>query len=162
MNAPAAAAEARAREVLNAIPDDPQAGLLLAAVFNRQSRWSEARGILEPLSQTQPPMESVWRGHGQVLARSGARSRGGGFARALDLDIRGKQAWNALGDLLPEAKKCERPPRHDTAVEIEQALSGDRFDRADVLSYTLLESEPDNPVALKLRADVLITEVALA
>ena len=157
MNTPAAAAEARAREVLKANPADPQAALLLAAALISRARWSEARGILEPLSQTQPQMEFAWRGLGQVLARNGESVRAAeAFSRALDLEIRGKEAWYALADVLPEAEKCERPPRHETVAEIEQALSSDRLDRADVLSHALLESEPDNPVALKLGADVLI------
>jgi tetratricopeptide (TPR) repeat protein len=159
MDGPAAAAEARARNILDINPHDPQAKCLLAAHLVRQGRWSEARLVLEPLSRTQPQMEYAWRGLGQVLARTGEHAKAiNAFERALDLECRGKEAWFALGSLLtfPESGEAERFGARTAFVEIEQALANDQVEAADALSLAALQSHADNPVALKLRADVLI------
>src|SRR5690348_13642694 len=120
MNRPAAAAEAYAREILAVNPDDPQALVLLAAAFIRLSRWSEARDILDSLSQSQPQLEFAWRGLGQVLARKGESARAlEAFEHALDLEIRGKEAWYALGSLLfsADGERHESPTRSDIFAE---------------------------------------------
>jgi tetratricopeptide (TPR) repeat protein len=159
MDAPAAHAEARAQEVLKANPDDPRAGLLLAAALIRENRWSNAQEILERLCQTQPQMEFAWRGLGQVLARSDENTRAiAAFERALDLEIHGKEAWFALGSLLSfhGDEKGRRSSDSDTFAEIERALANDRLDIGESLSHALLMSRPNDPDALKLRADVMI------
>jgi tetratricopeptide (TPR) repeat protein len=157
MNASAAVAEARAQDVLGANPQDPQARLLLAGAFLAQRRWSEARAILEPLTQTQPHSEFAWRGLGQALARTGERTRAiAAFERALDLEIRGKEAWYALGSLSFPAAQHGRPEHHAISGDIERSLLQGRVDEADRVSRAALESHSGDPVALKLRADVLI------
>ena len=159
MNGPAAAAEAHARATLAVNPDDPQARVLLAAALIRLSRWSEAREILSSLSQSQPQLEFAWRGLGQVLARSDERAHAvEAFERALDLEIRGKEAWYALGSLLflADGERRQSPTRSDTFAEIEEALANDQLAAAEALSHTLLRSQPESPIVLKLRADVFI------
>jgi tetratricopeptide (TPR) repeat protein len=159
MEAPATAAEARARDVLDANPDDPQVKCLLAAIFMKQGRWSQVRAILEPLSRSQPQMEFVWRGLGRALAKLGEHKRAtGAIERALDLELRGKEAWYLLGSLLtfPTGRNAEQFGVHAAFSEIEATLADDRSDAADTLSRAALESRADHPVALKLRADVLI------
>lgn len=156
---PATAAEAQARQVLRTNGYDSQARFLLAQALIRQAKWKEAGTLLEALSQTQPQMEFVWRGLGQVLARSGAaRQAVEAYERALDLEIRGKEAWFALGSLRSffsnDAYRISA--RSAVFAEIEHALANDRLDAADSLSVALLESRPEDPVARKLRADVLI------
>ena len=155
MTLPPAVAAAQALTVLHANPRDPQARLVVAAALMRQQKWTEARGILEALAQDQPQMEAAWRSLGQVLARAGERAAAvAAFERALDLEIRGKDAWFELGTLLAIPEKGD--DACGEVVQIEQALSDDRLDAADLLSRMLLESSPGAPRALRLRADVLI------
>ena len=155
MNESPAAAESRARDVLKSNPHDPQAKCLLAAALITRRSWSEARAILEPLTQTQPQMEFAWRGLGEVLTRTGERAAAiSAFERALDLEIRGKDAWCWLGSLTTFPGAGKAPP--SGSAEIEKALAEDRVDQADVLSRAILKSHETHPVALKLRADVLI------
>src|SRR5579871_1911985 len=159
MNTSSAVAEARARAVLKVNPQDPQAKGLLAGAFLAQRRWREARAILEPLSQTQPQMEFAWRGLALALARTGESMRAlAAFERALDLEIRGKEAWFALGNLLsfPELRECKWSVDGAEFAEIRQALLEGRIDDADRVSLTAADLHGNHPVALKLRADALI------
>jgi tetratricopeptide (TPR) repeat protein len=161
MNASANTTEARVRAVLNANPEDPQAKCLLAAMFLRQRQWSEAGALLDPLSRSQPQMEFVWRGLGQALARLGERERATeAVERALDLELRGKEAWYLLGSLLtfPDSRDAEQFGSSAAFCEVVSALADDCIDTADALSRAAVECRADHPVALKLRADVLIQE----
>ncbi|HEX3666552.1 MAG TPA: sulfotransferase [Rhizomicrobium sp.] len=155
----AAAAEACARHVLKTSPDEPRALCLLAAVLRRSKRDDEALPVLKRLVHLQPQIEFGWRAMGLVLARSGERAAAvGALQRALDLEIRGKDAWFALGDLLefPETKPIMRLKRSASADDLQSALRERRFDAAEYLLRRRLATEPRDPVALKNLADVYI------
>jgi tetratricopeptide (TPR) repeat protein len=159
MQLPPAAAEARARRVLATIPGEPQASRLLAAVLRRTMRDAESRPILERLVRSQPQMEFGWRGLGLTLMKSGARAAAiVALQRAVDLEIRGKDAWYALGDLLdfPAAHETGKQDRPADLMGAELALRERRLDAAENLLRRWLEGRPRDPAALKLSADSLI------
>src|SRR5205823_4063089 len=76
------------------------------------------------------------------------------FERALDLEIRGREAWYALGSLLflADGERRQSSTRSDAFAEIEQALANDQLAAAEALSHTLLKAQPESPIALRLRA----------
>lgn len=149
-----AAAEAHARAVLAIDPSEPQALRVLAAVLRRSRRDEEARVIFERLVRSQPQMEFAWRGLGLILAKSGQRLAAiKALLGAIDLEIRGKDAWYALGELLdfpangiganaPGLKDAERALRERRLKIAEEILAG------------YLAREPRNVIALKLLADM--------
>src|SRR5207248_6444988 len=109
----------------------------------------------------QPQMEYAWRGLGDVLARSGARDRAiDAYRHALDFECRGKDAWFALGSLLtfPGTRNPEQFESDQPFADIARELQNGRMETADARSRAALESQPGNPAALKLRADVLIRQ----
>jgi tetratricopeptide (TPR) repeat protein len=159
MQLPPAAAEARARHVLATIPDEPQALRLLAAVLRRGRRDEEARPILERLARSQPQMEFGWRGLGLAHLKSGERAAAiAALERAVDLEIRGKDAWYALGDLLDFSAKHGIGKQDQPAglKSAELALRERRLDAAEHLLRRWRDAHPRDPAALKLSADILI------
>jgi tetratricopeptide (TPR) repeat protein len=159
MQLPPAVAEAHARRVLATNPNESQALRLLAAVLRRTLRDEEARPILERLVRSQPQMEFGWRGLGLALMKSGERAAAiAALQRAVDLEIRGKDAWYALGDLLdlPAKHGIEKQEQPADLKSAELALRERRLDGAENLLRPWLAAHPRHPVALKLSADSLI------
>lgn len=152
-------AEKRAREVLQTVPDDPIARLVLGATLRIRKDLEAARAILEPLAASQPQMMSAWRELGLVLAVLGETAPAvSALLRCVDLGYRDFDAWYALGDLLtfPDAILYDPPRVNHRIDEAARALRETRLNEAETVLRELVRVEPDEPVARKLLGDVLL------
>ncbi|MGH6875896.1 MAG: tetratricopeptide repeat-containing sulfotransferase family protein [Rhizomicrobium sp.] len=159
LNSDLAAAEARGRVYLAGNPADSAASYLLGAALRRQGRHSEARIILEPLTDSQPQMGAAWRELGVVLAELGERPLAiGALLRTIDFDYTDKDAWYALGDLLPFPERVdEDATRNDSRLtKAEAALRERRVEIAETILRDLVEVRPTSAPAIKLLADIFV------
>ncbi len=167
-------AERQARAVLNRLPGDPRALLILASARRRQGDCDAALAILEPLAKAYPRAAHTQYELG--LSRAGLGQTAGAIpalrqAVALKPDM--ADAWRALGELLflagdaqgAEAAFAEygrasvTDPRLGEAAD---ALFQGRLDRAERCLRRHLTAEPADTTALRLLAEVFVRQMRSA
>src|SRR5512140_1455469 len=77
----AAAAERRARAILDVAPADPRARLILGSALRRQGRFAAAREVLEPLAKAHPQAALTQYELGVTLAALGDPAEGAAALR---------------------------------------------------------------------------------
>jgi tetratricopeptide (TPR) repeat protein len=91
----------RARDILQATPDDPRGRLILGSALRRQGDFAAARAVLEPLARAYP--NAALTQYELGLAFSGLGDAPAGIdvlRRAVGLKPDLAEAWKALGDEL--------------------------------------------------------------
>ena len=159
-------AEAQAQEILNVIPRQPDALLLLGRALRAQGRSEEARRALKALAAAHPAMAAAHCELGLVLARLGeTRAAIAALAKAVALDPKLPGAWRSLGDeltLAGDAKAADRAyARHiQTSVNDPQllaaaaALCDNRLAVAEKLLREFLKAHPTDVAAMRMLAEV--------
>ncbi|HTT84925.1 MAG TPA: sulfotransferase [Rhizomicrobium sp.] len=149
-----AAAESRARKILDSAPADPGALQLLGAALKRQRRYQEARDVLEFLAASQPDLVTANFELGLLLAEMGERQRAIlHFGAAVAFNVRFWEAWFALADQLSLLDS----PATNPLREVRGALRlGRRADAADMAAQVVLR-EPDHAAARFLHASLLLS-----
>jgi len=145
-----AAAERRAREILEINASDPIALFTLGAALHRQGRNESAKAILEPLSQAQPQLGCALRELGFALRKLGDReSARVALLKALDLNYLDEDVLFALGD----------PPVFDDLRTGEEETP-EPFDApseaAENALRRALDVSPNDARAMKRLADMLV------
>ncbi|HEV7386886.1 MAG TPA: sulfotransferase [Phenylobacterium sp.] len=91
----------RARDILQAVPKDPRALLILASALRRQGDFAAARAMLEPLARAYPNAALTQYELGLVFSRlCDAAPAIDALRRATGLKRDLAEAWKALGDEL--------------------------------------------------------------
>jgi tetratricopeptide (TPR) repeat protein len=101
-------AERQAQEILEVVPDDPRAVLILGAARRRMGELVAARDVLAPLARAQPRSAQTHCELGLSLATLGEDAAAIAALRtavALKRDL--PEAWRALADLLTMAGESE-------------------------------------------------------
>jgi len=92
-------AEAQAREILVAVPDQPDAQLLLASALRLSGQAETARSVIDPLRQRFPRSAAIWLEWGQIAGLLGKGDVAGrALQRAVDLEPALPGAWLALAE----------------------------------------------------------------
>ena len=155
----------QAEEILNVAPGDPRACLLLGAARRRMGDFAGARGVLEPLAQSQPRSAQTHFEWGQLLSQTGETGAAlTALRHAVGLKRDLPQAWRALGDLLTAngdehaaaAAYAEtiRASVHDPRLmAAADALCDDRLAVAERLLRDHLKAHPTDPAAMRMLAE---------
>jgi tetratricopeptide (TPR) repeat protein len=160
-----AAAEAQAREVVNAAPGDPNAMLILGAAFRRQGKSKEAVIALNGLLRVFPRAAPAQYELGMALADAGDAPRAvRALQTAVELEPSFADAWRALGALMYEAgqvRAAERAYDHYHLALVRDpllrpaavALYSGRLAEAEALLAPILAGDDDNVGALALMGE---------
>jgi tetratricopeptide (TPR) repeat protein len=163
-----AKAERRARDILEAAPNDPRAQLILASALRRQGRFAAARALLEPLARAYPGAALTQYELGLVLSPDGdAAGAIAALRRATGLKRDLAEAWKALGDELfragdvagaeaafrAHARAAVRDPKLIAAAE---ALFADDPALAGRLLRAQLKDRPGDTAAMQMLAQACV------
>jgi tetratricopeptide (TPR) repeat protein len=158
------AAEARAREILNAQPLNADALLVLAAALRRQGRAAEAKSILERIVAAQPDYAFAQVELGLSRGLLGHRPAAlDTLARAVDLAPTYINAWCALGDELALLScdadgKLSGAEAEATFRAADAAIARKNLAEAEALLACSLATSPDFDAARFRYAIVLLAE----
>ncbi len=161
------AAERQATAVLEALPNDPRALLILASARRRTGDASGALSLLEPLAKAYPKAANTHLELG--LARAATGEDGDAviaLRHAVSLNRELPQAWRALGDLLFKtgdvkgaeaafAEHLRAGLTHPQLKAAADALSTDAPSQAGALLRAYLSGAPQDVAALRMLAETL-------
>ncbi|MDH4107936.1 MAG: sulfotransferase [Gammaproteobacteria bacterium] len=162
-----AAAAAQARAILTVIPDEPHAGVLLAAAERRSGRVDRAIDLASAVVASHPGMASAREELGLALLAAGRWIEAeAALTRAVGIDDRLATAWVALADLRGNFRgeagdrlgNAALYPGQATAGALElaraaDALLTDDLATAERLCREILKREPRDVAAIRLLAD---------
>jgi tetratricopeptide (TPR) repeat protein len=161
------AAEARARDILKAQPQNADALLVLAGALRRQGKAAEAKAILEPILESQPDSAFAQLELGLTFGLLGNRPAAlDALARAVDLAPTFVSAWCALGDALAplEGNTGQDPSRVQAESSLraaDGAMRKQSFAEAEALLARCLELCPDfQPARFRYAIALLAREKA--
>jgi len=158
-------AEAQAREILAAVPGNPQALLILARARAAQDDWSGARDVLGVLCRSHPTDAGAQAELGAVLGRLGDTPGAiVALERAVTLSPKLAGAWRELGDqrlLGGDAKGADEAyAQHILAsandphlLEAARALCENRLAVAERLLRDFLKQHPTDVAAIRMLAE---------
>lgn len=161
-----ALAEAQAVEILRAVPEHPEALLILGAALRRQGRAEATLSVLEPVIRTQPSWPPVHQEAGLALADLGlARPAVVALSRAVALDPKLTVAWGALADQLllagdeagaekARAQQIRASTSDPELLEAAVALCDNRLAVAERLLKPYLSRHPTNAAAIRMLGEV--------
>jgi tetratricopeptide (TPR) repeat protein len=161
-----ALAEAQAQAILDAMPREPNALLLLGVAQAAQGRWGIAVDTLRALTAQEPRWARAHQELGLILGRAGQGSAALASLRqavALDPDL--PQAWRSIGDHLSAlgddagadaayAQHLKRSVRDPVLLKAAAALAGQRLPEAEALLRRHLAQAPNDVVALRMLAEL--------
>jgi len=162
---PAGAARA-AGEILGACPHNAEASLLLAAACRRLGEGATAIALLESLLQTHPDSATLRLELGRAYSSAGRAAEAmAALTQAVELDPAFADAWRLLaaerfasGDAIggdrahaAYARLTTDPPELNP---VRFAVSEQRWDSANTLLLAQLARAPDEPVALRMAAEL--------
>ncbi|WP_324939884.1 tetratricopeptide repeat-containing sulfotransferase family protein [Phenylobacterium sp.] len=161
-----AVAAAQAQEILKAAPGHPQALFLLAAALRRLGDLAGARAILAPLAQAQARSPQVWYELG--LTELGLNASAAGEAallQAVALKPAWPEAWRQLAEALwlagkaadadaAYARSIAASVDDPVLMEAAAALVAGRLAPAEQRLRGHLKTEPDDPAALRMLAEI--------
>ena len=151
--------------ILEAVPNDPRAQLLLGMARRRCGDAAGARAVLEPLARAQPRSAQTHLEWAMVLANDGETTAAVAALRqavALKRDL--PEAWRALGDLLTAvgdtagadgayAEQIRASVHDPMLMAAADALCDDRLDVAEHRLRDHLKSHPTDVAALRMLAE---------
>lgn len=158
--------ERQAREILKAVPQQPEAVRLLGAALQAQGRNEEAAEALGTLVQQQPRSAAAHFEYGRALADLGKGEEAiAALRRAVHFDPQHSQAWRVLGDQLMLAGSTERAQdayaHHIKAsvndpqlLEAAAALCDGKLAVAERLLRKLLKAHPTDVAAIRMLAEI--------
>ncbi len=161
-----ARAEEQAHEILKAVPNQPQARLVLGSALRRQGDVAAAAAILEPLAAEQPKASTVWLELGLARAAEGKTLASIEALRcATRLNPALADAWQALAEqhaLIGEdaaaadasAQQIRAATRDPALIEAATALCDNKIAVAERLLRAFLKSHPTNAAALRMLAEI--------
>ena len=153
------------QEILDAVPGDPRALLVLGMAMRRGGDAAGARAVLEPLARAQPRSAQTHFEWAMVLASAGETLAAVAALRhALGLKRDMPEGWRALGDLLRATgdevgadgayaqliRASVNDPRLMTAAD---ALCDDKLDVAEHWLREHLRAHPTDVAALRMLAE---------
>jgi len=155
------AAETRARQALDAHPDDNLAKYLLGSALRRKGQFEAARAILEPLTRSQPQIGLAWRELGLALEKLGEDVRAAdAFLAAIDFDPVDVHAWYALGNQFDfsgdDRRNYALRPEDIRLASAATDLRQGRLAASEAILREIIGVHPADVRALKLLADALI------
>ncbi len=159
-----AKAEEQAREILKAVPGQPQARLYLGAALRRQGQAVAAREMLAALAAEQPKAPAVWFELGMAQAASGTPAIAA-LKHATRLKPDHADAWAALAQqylLLGDeaaagdaaAQQIRLATREPALIAAANALLDGKLAIAERLLRDFLKGHPANIAALRMLAEI--------
>ena len=155
----------QARQILNAVPGEPGARLILGMVHNALGETAEALALLEPLALEQPGASRVQMELGLALAAAARRAEAiDALERAAKLQPTLARVWLNLGDLL----QADHPQRaalaylmhartglHDPELmDAGDALFNGRLPEAERMLRARLRLLPNDVAAMRMLAEL--------
>ena len=160
-----ATAEAQAREILQAVPGNPQALLVLAAALRMSGREPAALEVIAPLAQAAAEWALAQMELGLTLAGLG-RNRPAieALMRATRLEPGLSDAWRALGDQLAivgdergaddaYARQIKASVKDPELLEAASALCDNRLAVAERQLRDFLKRRPTDVAAIRMLAE---------
>jgi len=159
--------------MLQALPDDSGALLLLARALRHQRDFKGAKDILEDLVKREPDSADVLMELGSTLGDMGEHQRAiAVLTAAVNLDRNCIEAWHVLGEqylIIGETFASDAAFGHHFNLAIKDpqlqravtALKNGRADVAEDLLVEYLENNPEDVSALKMMAEVALTQERL-
>jgi predicted Zn-dependent protease len=160
-----ARAEEQAREILKAVPGQPQARFYLGAALRRRGD-AAALDILAPLAAEQPKAPAVWFELGLAHAGQGDTEAAiAALSKATRLKPDFADAWAALseqhfarGDEVAAGQAAVQQIRlainEPVLIQAAEALVGNKLAVAEELLRDFLKRQPDSIAALRMLAEV--------
>ncbi len=160
-----ALAEAQAHEILNVVPKQPNALLILAKARHLQGDAAGAIAILEPLARAAPKLAAPQYELGLALADSGELAGAiAAYRRAVRLEPGHPGAWRALGDVLTlaedhsgadeaYARQIKASVNDPQLLQAAAALCDNRLAVAESILRTFLKSHPTDVSAIRMLAE---------
>jgi len=158
-------AERQAEEILEVVPGDPRAVLVLGMARRRLGDPLAARAVLAPLAGAQPRSAQTHYELGAALASLGETAAAiAALRRAVTLKRDMPEAWRALGDQLTlegdteEADKAyaqhiRASVRDPALMQAADALCDDRLAVAERLLRDHLKTHPTDVAAMRMLAE---------
>jgi tetratricopeptide (TPR) repeat protein len=162
---PAKAAE-QAREILKAVPQQPQALLVLGMAQRRLGNLADARETLEALAAYEPNAATVFVELGLVLAAAGETSKAiTALVAATKLNPAAADVWQMLSeqyalagdDALASqsvAQHIRLSAKDPALIEAAVVLCDNKLADAERLLKAFLKSHPANVAAIRMLAEV--------
>jgi len=162
---PAKAIE-QAREILRAVPQQPQATLILASALRRSGELSGALRELDALVKRHPQAVQAWLELGMVFAAQGAtRKSVAALSQATKLDPGRTEAWQVLAEqylLLGNetaantatAQQIKSATKDPALLEAASALCDNKLAVAERILKDFLKTKPTNAAAIRMLAEV--------
>jgi tetratricopeptide (TPR) repeat protein len=163
-------AEAAARAILEATPDDPEARLVLATALSQLGDAKNARALLEPLCADNPDWAEPRLQLGRALGVLGENHAAiAVLTEAVNIDRNLSAAWSALGEqyvLVGDVLASDAAYSHHFNVavnepQLQKAVTALRNGRPDITEDILLEFlevHPEHVNALKMMAEAAIAQ----
>jgi len=160
-----ALAERQAQEILNAVPGDPRAVLVLGAARRRRGDPAAALAVLEPLAKAQPRSAHTHYELGVALGALGETPRAiAALRHAVSLRKDLPEAWRALGDQLflagdgagadaAYAQQIRASINDPALMQAADALCDDRLEIAERLLRAHLQAFPSDVAAMRMLAE---------
>jgi tetratricopeptide (TPR) repeat protein len=160
-----ALAERQAEQILQVVPGDPRAVLVVGMARRRRGDAGGARAVLEPLARAQGRSAQTHHELGMVLASLGEADRAlSALRHAVSLKRDLPEAWRAIGDLLTErgetasadaayAEHIRASVTDPRLMAAADALCDDRLAVAERLLRDHLKANPTDVAAMRLLAE---------
>ena len=166
LNTDARKAIEQAREILAAVPNQPQATLILASALRRTGDLPAARSELERLVERAPNAAQVWLELGLVCAAQGAPKKAiVALSRATKHNPDGADAWQALAEQLmlvgdetaaqaATAQQIRCATKDPVLLEAAAALCDNKLAPAERILKDYLKARPTSIAAIRMLAEV--------
>lgn len=161
-----ALAERQALAILEAVPGNPDARLILGIAKRRMGDFAAARSVFQQLLDADPAWAEAYYEQGLTLAAQDLPEDAAiALRRATQLKPQMSEAWRALGDLATQAGDLEAADRHyaeqiKTSVsnpilmEAAAALVQNRLAIAERMLKDFLKRFPTDVAAIRMLAEV--------
>ena len=166
LNVDARKAIEQAREILAAVPDQPQATLILASALRRTGDFATARSELEKLVERAPNAAQAWLELGLACAAQGATKKAiAALSRATKLKPDAADAWQVLAEQLSlageeaaaqaaTAQQIRSATKDPVLLEAASALCDNKLAPAERTLKDYLKVHPTSIAAIRMLAEV--------
>ena len=166
LNVDARKAIEQAREILAAVPNQPQATLILASALRRSGDFAAARSELEKLVERAPNATQAWVELGLACAAQGATKKAiAALSRATKLKPDAADAWQVLAEQLSlageeaaaqaaTAQQIRSATKDPALLEAASALCDNKLAPAERTLKDYLKVHPTSIAAIRMLAEV--------